>query len=204
MLDSAVRRASGPAFLPLLLAGAMSYERSGIGGTATYFGDVAEHFMKLQLSSEWEVFNSTVFGGFPDCRPASNSNCPRPSVIPARLGIAVRTECTVCPQRVRSSPSQIRVACVGDSLTAGLEASSQRQSYPMQLQAMLGDAYVVTNLGSSGATAQNCSRPKVRAFQRTAMYRSFMASKWDLVVICERFARTNISLALSASGFVSG
>lgn len=47
----------------------------------------------------------------------------------------------------------IRVACIGDSITAGsgLEHPS-RQSYPAQLGELLGDAYDVRNFGVSGAT----------------------------------------------------
>ena len=144
----------------------------------------ADRHNRLQLSSDWEVFNDTLLGGFPDCIPRPIIGCPQPSALPRPYGgVMVRTECTWCPQRTRHSPSQVRVACVGDSLTSGLEASSQEHTYPAQLQAMLGDSFVVTNLGSSAATMQNTSRRNVRAYQRTAMYRSLLANKWDIIVI---------------------
>jgi lysophospholipase L1-like esterase len=46
----------------------------------------------------------------------------------------------------------IRVACVGDSITAGVGASSPDNAYPMQLQRMLRDGYKVGNFGNSGKT----------------------------------------------------
>jgi len=45
----------------------------------------------------------------------------------------------------------IKVACVGDSITQGAGAKSG-QSYPAQLQALLGDGYQVGNFGVSGRT----------------------------------------------------
>ena len=45
----------------------------------------------------------------------------------------------------------IKVACVGDSITQGAGAKSG-QSYPSQLQALLGDDYKVGNFGVSGRT----------------------------------------------------
>lgn len=45
----------------------------------------------------------------------------------------------------------IKVACVGDSITQGVGAKSG-QSYPAQLQALLGDGYQVGNFGVSGRT----------------------------------------------------
>ncbi len=44
-----------------------------------------------------------------------------------------------------NEPSQIRVACVGDSITAGTE-------YPVDLWQLLGPSYVVGNFGIGGAT----------------------------------------------------
>jgi lysophospholipase L1-like esterase len=45
----------------------------------------------------------------------------------------------------------IKIACVGDSITQGAGAKSG-QSYPSQLQALLGDGYKVGNFGVSGRT----------------------------------------------------
>ena len=53
--------------------------------------------------------------------------------------------CTAAP-----CEAQIRVACVGDSITAGYGLSDPgTQSYPAQLQALLGSGYSVGNFGVS-------------------------------------------------------
>lgn len=46
----------------------------------------------------------------------------------------------------------VKVACVGDSITAGVGASSGEHNYPSLLAKMLGPQYVVRNFGESGAT----------------------------------------------------
>jgi lysophospholipase L1-like esterase len=48
---------------------------------------------------------------------------------------------------------QIKVACVGNSITYGSGIENREQnSYPAQLQSMLGDKWIVKNFGKSGAT----------------------------------------------------
>ncbi len=51
----------------------------------------------------------------------------------------------------------IKVACIGDSITygAGVLWSRARDSYPAQLQQMLGNEYQVINYGASGRTLQD-------------------------------------------------
>jgi sialate O-acetylesterase len=52
-----------------------------------------------------------------------------------------------------SYAQKIKVACIGNSVTAGyLLANPQQESYPAQLQQLLGDQYLVGNFGHSGAT----------------------------------------------------
>ena len=47
----------------------------------------------------------------------------------------------------------IKVACVGNSITYGFGVKDrEHDSYPAQLQRMLGDSYQVGNFGRSGAT----------------------------------------------------
>lgn len=49
--------------------------------------------------------------------------------------------------------SQIKVACIGDSITAGYGLSDpSTQGYPAQLNAMLGSGYTINNYGISGTT----------------------------------------------------
>ena len=49
-------------------------------------------------------------------------------------------------------PTPTHVACVGDSITAGLFASSPAASYPSVMQNLFGSAVQVQNFGHSGAT----------------------------------------------------
>ncbi|MHC4250786.1 MAG: GDSL-type esterase/lipase family protein [Planctomycetota bacterium] len=64
----------------------------------------------------------------------------------------------------------IRVACVGDSITAGVGARNRRtQTYPAQLGDILGDGYKVVNFGVSGIMMTSYKRhrnfQKVKDFQ---------------------------------------
>lgn len=52
-----------------------------------------------------------------------------------------------------STQAQIRVACIGNSITFGSGIQNKDSlSYPSQLQRMLGDKWLVKNFGVSGAT----------------------------------------------------
>lgn len=60
------------------------------------------------------------------------------------------------PIRTEDYSGPIRVACVGDSITAGAGTSNNALfSYPAQLQRMLGDKWDVRNFGVSGRTLLN-------------------------------------------------
>ncbi len=49
--------------------------------------------------------------------------------------------------------AQIKIACIGNSVTAGYGlVNPDNDSYPQQLQQLLGDKYSVSNFGHSGAT----------------------------------------------------
>jgi sialate O-acetylesterase len=49
--------------------------------------------------------------------------------------------------------ARIKVACIGDSVTAGyLLTDAANESYPSQLQILMGEKYEVKNFGHSGAT----------------------------------------------------
>ena len=55
----------------------------------------------------------------------------------------------------QSAIAQIRVACIGNSITYGHGIQDrEHDTYPAQLQALLGDGYEVQNFGVSGTTAQ--------------------------------------------------
>lgn len=59
---------------------------------------------------------------------------------------------------------QIRVACVGDSITYGYGIPGRaKYSYPAVLQELLGDGYCVNNYGYSGRTASDSGDRPYRA-----------------------------------------
>ena len=77
------------------------------------------------------------------------------SVLPA--GIAAFTD----PIDESQYPGLIRIACCGDSITYGTGIPDRAtNSYPAQLQALLGANYDVRNFGRSGArVTQSSSNP---------------------------------------------
>jgi lysophospholipase L1-like esterase len=77
--------------------------------------------------------------------------------------------------------AQIHVACVGDSITAGYGlANPGAQSYPAQMQAILGGGITVGNYGRSGATALKRSD---NSYWHSSQYRASLRSNPDIVVI---------------------
>ncbi|WP_316843820.1 GDSL-type esterase/lipase family protein [Pedobacter psychrodurus] len=76
---------------------------------------------------------------------------------------------------------KIRIACVGNSITYGMDiANREKNSYPAQLQNMLGNTYEVMNFGHSGATLlKNTTNP----YWKTKAYADALASKPNVVFI---------------------
>ena len=65
-----------------------------------------------------------------------------------------------CAQTPPVQIPPIKVACVGDSITAGVGASADADNYPSLLADLLGPKYQVANFGESGATLlQNGDSP---------------------------------------------
>ena len=76
---------------------------------------------------------------------------------------------------------QIRVACVGDSVTYGFGIPRRSANcYPAALQKLLGDAYCVNNYGYSGRTA--CTLGD-RPYQTESLYTKSREFAPDIVVI---------------------
>lgn len=73
----------------------------------------------------------------------------------------------------------IRVACVGDSITAGVGAT-KGNAYPAQLGRMLGEKWIVENFGVSGATLLNHGN---HPYQKTGAFKKALASRPDVVII---------------------
>lgn len=88
------------------------------------------------------------------------------------------------PADARRKPKvepKIKVSCVGNSITYGMRLDDREQeSYPAQLQEMLGDRYEVGNFGKSGATLL---RHGHRPYFEQEEFRQAMAFAGDIVVI---------------------
>ena len=80
-----------------------------------------------------------------------------------------------------SAAEKVRVACVGNSITYGMKlANPAVESYPSQLQTLLGPDYEVGNFGKSGATLlYHGHRPYVQQEE----YQDALRFKGDIVVI---------------------
>ena len=80
-----------------------------------------------------------------------------------------------------ASESQIKVACVGDSITYGHGiANWNKNNYPSQLQNILGDEYHVANFGHSGKTlSDDGDQPYIESKQ----YNLSMEYDADIIVL---------------------
>jgi lysophospholipase L1-like esterase/pimeloyl-ACP methyl ester carboxylesterase len=77
--------------------------------------------------------------------------------------------------------AQIRIACVGNSITYGMGVENrEKNSYPAQLQAMLGSGYQVLNYGVSGTTLL---RKGNRPYWATEQYNQSLSSNPNIVLI---------------------
>ena len=77
------------------------------------------------------------------------------AVLPALLlGVfALNASQASAASKKKQKTQPIRVACVGNSITYGTGIEDRaHDSYPSQLQRMLGERYVVGNFGKPGAT----------------------------------------------------
>ena len=81
----------------------------------------------------------------------------------------------------KKTVQKIKVACVGNSITYGTGIQDREHfSYPVQLQKMLGDKYLVGNFGKPGATLLNHGH---RPYMKQEEYKQAMAFKGDIAVI---------------------
>ena len=84
-----------------------------------------------------------------------------------------------------SEAGPIRVACVGDSITAGYMASNASMAYPGRLQALLTSrfgkgSYNVTNFGAGGATVQ---RHADSPYWNRTQFDQFIKGTYDVIII---------------------
>lgn len=90
----------------------------------------------------------------------------------------------VCFQKP-AAEGALRVACVGDSITAVGHTSSVAHHYPNQLQDILdathgNGTYSVTNLGVCGAALQKNVH---NSWWNTGAYKTLVANRWDIVMV---------------------
>ena len=75
----------------------------------------------------------------------------------------------------------VKVACIGNSITYGSGIDNRElNSYPAQLQRMLGDGYMVSNFGKPGATLLNKGH---RPYMQQDEFRQALKFAGDVVVI---------------------
>ncbi len=87
----------------------------------------------------------------------------------------------ILPAGFKRENEPIRVACVGNSITFGARIDNRSvDSYPAQLQALLGDDYLVTNFGKSGATLLSDGN---LPYAGTQEYKDLLEYKPDVIII---------------------
>lgn len=80
-----------------------------------------------------------------------------------------------------NAQQKIKIACIGNSITYGMGlANREKNSYPAQLQNMLGSGYEVMNFGHSGATVL---KNTVNPYWKTKAYADALKSEPNIVLI---------------------
>lgn len=83
------------------------------------------------------------------------------------------------PVKVDAYKGKIKLACVGDSITQGVGAAGG-QSWPDQIQKMLGEKWQVRNFGVSGSTLLNSGD---KPYQKEGAFKQAIEFAPDVVVI---------------------
>lgn len=128
----------------------------------------------------WPVNPALGVAGFPDC---VRSHPPLAGAVDTMTMEEAGLD-LVCSQRP-SSDHAIRIACVGDSITAGVHSSGGNHTYPARLQMLLDakygwGAYSVTNLGACGSTMQ---RGADSPYWLRPQYTTLLNGTWDVVTV---------------------
>jgi lysophospholipase L1-like esterase/pimeloyl-ACP methyl ester carboxylesterase len=95
----------------------------------------------------------------------------------------------------------IRISCVGNSITAGSRlANPKQESYPAQLQQLLGNKYEVKNFGVGGRTViKDCDR----SYMATPAYQEALKSNPDIVTIKLGTKDTRLPYRLQIDSFMA-
>lgn len=76
---------------------------------------------------------------------------------------------------------QIRVACVGDSVTYGFGIGNRgKYNYPAQLGRLLGDGYCVNNFGYSGRTVSDSGD---RPYRAENLYKKLLSFNPQIIIV---------------------
>ncbi|MCM1544758.1 MAG: GDSL-type esterase/lipase family protein [Ruminococcus sp.] len=80
-----------------------------------------------------------------------------------------------------ANENQIKVACVGDSVTYGMNMENWGQNaYPVVLQSLLGKGYCVNNYGYSGRTVQKSGN---KPYVNEKLYHQSLDFEPDIVIL---------------------
>ena len=103
------------------------------------------------------------------------------SILLMALFCLTTLQLSAAAKRKKVAAEPVRVACVGNSITYGTGiADREHFSYPVQLQQMLGNGYVVGNFGKPGATLlYKGHRPYVEQTE----FKEALRFKGDIAVI---------------------
>ncbi len=105
-------------------------------------------------------------------------------IITILLAVILLTSC--------EDPRPIKVACIGDSITFGSTIiNNEDNSYPAQLQKMMGKGYDIQNFGVSGSTAINGNE---RAYVGKDAFRDMMNFAPDVLFLKLGTNDSNIAL----------
>jgi acyl-CoA thioesterase I len=134
------------------------------------------HFVTAALS---------LFFSRRQAKPGSaGSSRPRWAAVVSLAAAALVSSCCTPPTGPiveARYPGRIRVACVGDSITFGYGIPERdRNSYPAQLQDLLGARWEVRNFGVNGATAL---KQGTRPYSLGPAFQEALAFKPDVVIV---------------------
>ena len=103
------------------------------------------------------------------------------STVMSGLAQEAKNQPAAKPIDVSQYSQPIRVACVGDSITFGAGIQDrEKQSYPAQLQQMLGEKWVVKNFGVSGATMLQAGD---KPYQKENAWKEALTFKPDVLIV---------------------
>lgn len=103
------------------------------------------------------------------------------SILLMALFCLTTLQLSAAAKRKKVAAEPVRVACVGNSITYGTGiADREHFSYPVQLQQMLGNGYVVGNFGKPGATLLNKGH---RPYVEQPEFKEALRFKGDIAVI---------------------